>query len=506
MRSCCVKPSEGVGVREAQRECPLAACGRWLRDHLQRLCPCLPRTPKCEPEPTVHGTEVPTCRAPWTRVKRKGRKPSVRVEPAPNTSRSTSEATLPPEDADQLAAVKEKQGQFWARRLSSGTTVIRNISWSLLPASDADQPATGQLLPRSRPGSVASDALMASSSNRVHDKGPEEELKIPRMGQARRLAWEPEHVPIIIDATQPSSTLEGQVLHHLVQEEHLEPTVAELEEPRQMQLAPETQGGPASWVEPVQELPETPVLELRPVSPASAPAEPEDILAEASAPRQGPELEPQEPSGSGHGATAVMVPGLAEPETCPDPMNPWDIPGVVSAPVPGPELEPHEPSSPGPVAPAGMTPGLAEPEADPEPISACATITQDVPRTEERTILQFPADLVAEQLTLLCAVSGVGSRGWGWACPVSRAAPDLLSPGVDSCDLGPRPTFPTDSLCALRDSPHPQAFTDHRGTVGLALRDPCRPMRRSGGKVGRAWPGWEGQGRGGVLREVLPGP
>ncbi|XP_073076084.1 ral-GDS-related protein-like isoform X3 [Manis javanica] len=170
-----------------------------------------------------------------------------------------------------------------------------------------------------------------------------------------------------------------------------------------MQLAPETQGGPASWVEPVQELPETPVLELRPVSPASAPAEPEDILAEASAPRQGPELEPQEPSGRGHGATAIMVPGLAEPETCPDPMSPWDIPGVVSAPVPGPELEPHEPSSPGPVAPAGMTTGLAEPEADPEPISACVTITQDVPRTEERTILQFPADLVAEQLTLLCA-------------------------------------------------------------------------------------------------------
>ncbi|XP_073076853.1 uncharacterized protein [Manis javanica] len=298
MRSCCAEPSEGVGVREAERECRLAACGRWLRDHLQRLCPCLPRSPKREPEPTVHGTEVPTCRAPRTGVRRKGRKHSVGVEPAPNTSRSASEATLPPEDTNQLAAVKEKQRQFWARRLSSGTTLSRNISWSLHPARDADQPATGQLLPWSRPGSVASDALTASSSNRGHDEGPEEELKM--MGWARRLAWEPEHVPSVIDASQPSSTLEGQVLHHLVQEEHLGPTVAELEEPRQMQLAPETQGGPSSWLEPVQELPKTPVLELRPVSPASAPAEPEDIPAEASAPRQGPELEPQEPSSQSH--------------------------------------------------------------------------------------------------------------------------------------------------------------------------------------------------------------
>ncbi|XP_057345498.1 ral-GDS-related protein-like [Manis pentadactyla] len=105
----------------------------------------------------------------------------------------------------------------------------------------------------------------------------------------------------------------------------------------------------------------------------------------------------------GPGATAVMVPGLAEPEPCPDPMSPWDIPGVVSAPVPGPELEPHEPPGLGPVAPAGMAPGLAEPEADPEPTSDCVAITRDMPRTKEQTILQFPAHLVAEQLTLMCA-------------------------------------------------------------------------------------------------------
>ncbi|XP_073076219.1 uncharacterized protein [Manis javanica] len=366
MRSCCVKPSEGVGVREAQRECPLAACGRWLRDHLQRLCPCLLRSPEREPEPTLHGTEVPTCRAPWTGVRRKGRKHSVRVEPAPNTSRSASEATLPPEDADQLAAVK-KQGEFWARTLSSGTTLSRNISWSLLSL-------------RSWSGSDTSDALTASSSNTGHDEGPEEELKMPypsrRKGRARHVAW---------------------------QDEHLGPTVSELEDPRHRQLAPETKGRPASWLQLVQALLQTPVQELRPVSPASAPAELEDIQAEASAPRQGPELEPHEPSGLGRRATAIMVPGLAEPEPCPDPMSPGDIPGVVSAPVPGPELEPHKPSGPGPVAPAGMAPGLAEPEADPEPTSTCVTITRDVPRTEEWTILQFPAHLVAEQLTLMCA-------------------------------------------------------------------------------------------------------
>ncbi|XP_073076259.1 uncharacterized protein [Manis javanica] len=223
------------------------------------------------------------------------------------------------------------------------------------------------------------------------------------MGQARRLAWEPESVPRVHHANQPSSTLEGQVLHHLVQEEHLGPTVAELEDPRHRQLAPETKGRLASWLQRVQELFQTPVQELRPVSPASAPAELEDIQAEASAPRQGPKLEPQEHSGLGRRATAIMVPGLTEPEPCPDPMSPWDIPGVVTAPVPGPELEPHEPLGPGPVAPAGMALGLSEPEADPEPTSTCVAITRDVWRKEEWTILAFPHSLVAEQLTLICA-------------------------------------------------------------------------------------------------------
>ncbi|XP_057357893.1 ral-GDS-related protein-like [Manis pentadactyla] len=294
---------------------------------------------------------------------------------------------------------------------------------------------------------------MVSSCDEGHDEGPEEDLRIPRMGRARRLAWEPQRVPSVIDASQLSSTLVGRVLHHLVQEEHLGPAVAELEDPRQRQLAPETQGGPASWVEPVQELPATPVLELRPVSPASAPEEPEDVPAVASAPGPGPELEPHEPLGTGPGAPAGMALGLAEPGADPEPtrpcaMSPWDIPGVVSGPelephepsgpgpmaparmalglaepevdleptrpcamspwdipgvVSGPELEPHEPSSPGPVAPAGMALGLEEPEADPEPTSPCAWSTWDEPGEEEPTILAFPPSLVAEQLTLMCA-------------------------------------------------------------------------------------------------------
>ncbi|XP_073089182.1 uncharacterized protein [Manis javanica] len=453
MRSCCAEPSEGVGVREAERESLPTRCGRWLSDLLHRLCPCLRRSPEPEHEPTVHGTEVPRCRAPWTGVRRKWRKRTARVEPAPNTSRSSPEATLPPEDANQPTHVQEKEGLFRARRLSSGATLSRNACSSLLPATDADQPATGPLLPRSRPGSITGDAVMAPSCDEGHDEGPEEDLRIPRMGRARRLAWEPQHVPSVIDASELSSILVGQVLHHLVQEEHLGPAVAELEEAQQRQLAPETQGGSASWVEPVQELPATPVLELRPVSPASASAEPEDVPAVASAPGPGPKLEPHQPLGTGPGAPAWMAQGLTEPEVDPAPTRPramshWDIPGVVSGPelephepsgpgpmaparivlglaepeadleptrpcamnawgIPGvasrPELEPHEPSGPGPVAPAGTALGLAEPEADPEPTSPCSWSTWDEPGEEEPTILAFPPSLVAEQLTLICA-------------------------------------------------------------------------------------------------------
>ncbi|XP_073076443.1 uncharacterized protein [Manis javanica] len=493
MRSCCVEPSEGVGVREAETESLPARCGRWLREHFQRLCPCLPRSPEREPEPSVHGTEVPKRRAPWTGMRRKGRKLTGRVEPAPNTSRSAPEATLPPEDADK--------------------------------------PPTGQRLPWSQPGSITGDTLTASSCNGGHDKGPEEDLRKPypscRMGQARRLAWEPERVPSIIDASQLSSTLEGQLLHHLVQEEHLGPTVAELKDPQQMQLAPQTQGGPAWWLEPVQELPETPVLERRMVSPASAPAEPEDVPAVASAPMAGPELEPQEPtaepssprigwarrlawepehvpcaidasqlsstlvgqvlhhlvqeehvgpmvaeledlhqmhlapetrggptswlepvqelpetpvlerrpvsptsapaeledvpaeasaqgpgperephepSGLGPRALARMAPGVAEPGPDPEPTSPsaaspWDITGVVS----DPELEPHESLGTGPMAPAGMAQGRAEPQVVLEPTSPCTMSTRDLPREGELTILAFAPRLVAEQLTLMCA-------------------------------------------------------------------------------------------------------
>ncbi|XP_073078502.1 ral-GDS-related protein-like [Manis javanica] len=177
----------------------------------------------------------------------------------------------------------------------------------------------------------------------------------PGMRLAGCHTWEPKHVPSVLHGSQLSSIPEGRVLHHLVQEEHVGPTVAEMEEPRQMQMAPEAQGGPDSSLEPVEDPRETPVLELRPVSPASGPAEPEDV------------------------------------------------PAVAATPVPGPELQPHEPSGmvPGPLD--GMAPGLAEPEAVLEPTSPCAVNTWDVPREEEPTILAFPPRLVAEQLTLMCA-------------------------------------------------------------------------------------------------------
>ncbi|XP_073075620.1 uncharacterized protein [Manis javanica] len=273
----------------------------------------------------------------------------------------------------------------------------------------------------------------------------------PRKGLARRLAWEPVSASSILLCTQPSCTLQGYVLHYLGEKEDLEPTVAVLKALRQMQLGPETQRRPSSSLESIPELDETPVLELRPLSPASAPAEPEDVPAVASAPVPGPKLEPHEPSAVGPGTPVGIAPGLPEPEAGLDPtrlcaMSPWDIPGVVSC----PELETLEPSGPGPVPPTGMAPDVAEPEAGPAPTSPCAM------REEPLTILQFPPRLVAKQLTLICAVSGAGSRGPGWAFPVSRAAPDLPFPDVDFCDVGPRPSFRRTHLCPERTSPRPR--------------------------------------------------
>ena len=226
-------------------------------------------------------------------------------------------------------------------------------------------------------------------------------------------------------------------------------------DPRHMQLAPETRAGPAAWLEPVRELPETPVLERREVSPASAAAEPEDVPAVASAQGPGPELEPHEPAGLGPRAPAGMAPGVAEPGPDPEPASPWDILGGVS----GPELEPHETLDAGPVAPAGTAQGLAKVELDPEPTSPCAVSTRNVLREDEPPILVFPPRLVGQQLSLRFLVSGAGSRGGGpgaGAFPVSRAALDRPSPDVDSCDLGARPSFPTDfTMCPGRLSSPP---------------------------------------------------
>ncbi|XP_073075603.1 uncharacterized protein [Manis javanica] len=447
-------PSQGCPTRLVNRPTPESVEPR-SRGH--------PR----EPEPSVHETDVPKRRVPRTGMRRKGRKLTGRVELAPNTSWSAPKVTLPPEDADQLTTGQrlprglepgsfgkaqgkqpfgmEAHDSLWlypvlvlimATRGTSGDSrgVPRKVRVGL-PSATID-PRQMQLAPQTRggpawwlepvpelpetpvlerqpvspasapaePEDVPAVALAPLAGPELEPQEPTAEPSSPRIGWARRLAWEPEHVPCAIDASQLSSTLVGRVLHHLVQEEHLGPTVAELEDLRQMHLAPETRGGPTSWLEPVQELPETPVLERRPVSPASAPAEPEDVPAEASAQGPGPELEPHEPSGLGPRALARMAPGVAEPVPDPEPTSPsaaspWDITGVVS----GPELEPHESSGTGPMAPAGMAQGRAEPQVVLEPTSPCTVSTRDLPKEEEQTILAFAPRLVAEQLTLMCA-------------------------------------------------------------------------------------------------------
>ncbi|XP_073074971.1 ral-GDS-related protein-like [Manis javanica] len=197
-------------VREAKRDSLPARCGRWLRDHLQRLCLCCPRNPEHEEESTLRGNKVHRRRAPWTGVRKKWRMRTARVEPARNISWRTPESSLPPEDTDQSS--------------------------------------TGQQATRPSPS---------------HG-----------MGRARRQAWEPGDVTSVVQGTQLSSIPEGQALHCLVQEEHLGPTVAELEDP----------------------------------------AEPDDVPAVTSAPVTGPELEP-----------ARMASGLAVPEPAPEPTRPCAV-------------------------------------------------------------------------------------------------------------------------------------------------------------------------------------
>ncbi|XP_057345979.1 ral guanine nucleotide dissociation stimulator-like isoform X4 [Manis pentadactyla] len=306
--------------------------------------------------------------------------------------------------------------------------------------------------PASAPAELEDVPAVASASEPGPELEPYEhtaEPNSPKMGQASRLRfWDLEEVLRFIYTSECIPTCEGQVLHRLVQEEHLGPTVAVLEDPRQMQLAPETQGGPASWLEPVQELPETPVLERRPVSPASAPAV-------ASAPLAGPELEPHEPTAEPSrpypsrrmgrarhvtwqdeqlGPTVseledprqrqlapqrrrrptpriklvqrpyeTRVPKLrpVSPDSAPAELE--DVQAVTSDMDLVPELEPHEPSGSGPMASAGMAPVLVEPYPGPEPAHPCAVSTWDVTRKEEWTILVFPSRLVAEQLTLAFA-------------------------------------------------------------------------------------------------------
>ncbi|XP_070111866.1 ral guanine nucleotide dissociation stimulator-like isoform X2 [Equus caballus] len=106
-------------------------------------------------------------------------------------------------------------------------------------------------------------------------------------------------------------------------------------------------------------------------------------------------------------------------------------------PVPAPGLEPAAPPvSPRvvelePAAPESATPGPEQGppvKASPEPSCPWAVTTEDQLREEKPNILDFPPQLVAEQLTRMAAVSR-GARGAGGPClPGAMSHPTLAIP------------------------------------------------------------------------------
>ncbi|XP_046507298.1 ral guanine nucleotide dissociation stimulator-like, partial [Equus quagga] len=109
-------------------------------------------------------------------------------------------------------------------------------------------------------------------------------------------------------------------------------------------------------------------------------------------------------------------------------------------PVPAPGLEPAAPPvSPRvvelePAAPESATPGPKQGpplEAAPEPSCPRAVTTEDQLREEKLNILDFPPQLVAEQLTRMAAVSR-GAHGAGGPClpgAMSRPTPAIPCSG-----------------------------------------------------------------------------
>ncbi|XP_070118279.1 ral guanine nucleotide dissociation stimulator-like [Equus caballus] len=113
------------------------------------------------------------------------------------------------------------------------------------------------------------------------------------------------------------------------------------------------------------------------------------------------------------------------------------LPPPEPEPVPAPGLEPAAPPvSPRvvelePAAPESATPGPEQGppvKASPEPSCPWAVTTEDQLREEKPNILDFPPQLVAEQLTRMAAVSR-GARGAGGPClPGAMSHPTLAIP------------------------------------------------------------------------------
>lgn len=86
-------------------------------------------------------------------------------------------------------------------------------------------------------------------------------------------------------------------------------------------------------------------------------------------------------------------------------------------------------------------------------------------REEKRNILTFPPRLVAEQLTVMDAVSR-GALGVGQAFPLPSAVQPAF-PDPNSRDLGPNHNSPSDHPWVLGNFLNPQAFAAHLWPEGV---------------------------------------
>ncbi|XP_058392889.1 ral guanine nucleotide dissociation stimulator-like [Diceros bicornis minor] len=130
---------------------------------------------------------------------------------------------------------------------------------------------------------------------------------------------------ISLHLSLPGSELGGHAYFLQVQLEQPRPIEADLEVPSpELPPAPEPEQGPAPRLDPAPALVSPPVLELEPVSPPSVPPGPEPPPTSAPAPVPAPELEPAGPWAPGR---ILTPPGeiTAEPDPAPEPACPWDV-------------------------------------------------------------------------------------------------------------------------------------------------------------------------------------